>query len=112
MTRPLLYISVLLFSCSLTVKGQFFKKKKEQQKSEILELNTDSVTIEITEIVFKNINKLSLYSNPKQLKKIDELEKAGKWKDSPKYGTFKTGYIGFQDHDSPLWLKNIKIKKL
>lgn len=36
----------------------------------------------------------------------------GKWKDSPKYGTFKSGYIGFQDHDSPLWLKNIKIKKL
>jgi len=37
---------------------------------------------------------------------------SGKWKDFPKYGTFKTGYIGFQDHDSPLWLKNIKIKKL
>ncbi|HEA22105.1 MAG TPA: DUF1080 domain-containing protein [Pricia antarctica] len=36
----------------------------------------------------------------------------GKWKDSPKYGTFKSGYIGFQDHDSPLWLKNIKIRKL
>lgn len=36
----------------------------------------------------------------------------GKWKDFPKYGTFKKGYIGFQDHDSPLWLKNIKIRKL
>ena len=36
----------------------------------------------------------------------------GKWKDSPKYGTFKKGYIGFQDHDSPLWLRDIKIKKL
>lgn len=36
----------------------------------------------------------------------------GKWKDSPKYGTFKKGYIGLQDHDSPLWFKNIKIKKL
>ncbi len=45
----------------------------------------------------------------------DDWEKRkseGKWKDSPKYGTFKSGYIGFQDHDSPLWLKNIKIKKL
>lgn len=37
---------------------------------------------------------------------------AGKWKDSPKYGSFKTGYIGLQDHDSPLWFKNIKIRKL
>ncbi|PIQ49705.1 MAG: glycosyl hydrolase [Cytophagales bacterium CG12_big_fil_rev_8_21_14_0_65_40_12] len=37
---------------------------------------------------------------------------AGKWKDSPLYGTFKTGYIGLQDHDSPLWFKNIKIRKL
>ncbi len=36
----------------------------------------------------------------------------GKWKDFPKYGTFKTGYIGLQDHDSPLWFKNIKIRRL
>lgn len=37
---------------------------------------------------------------------------AGKWKDFPDYGKFKTGYIGLQDHDSPLWFRNIKIKKL
>jgi len=36
----------------------------------------------------------------------------GKWKDSPLYGSFKKGYIGLQDHDSPLWFKNIKIRKL
>ena len=36
----------------------------------------------------------------------------GKWKDSPDYGKFKSGYIGLQDHDSPLWFRNIKIKKL
>ena len=36
----------------------------------------------------------------------------GKWKDYPNYGTYKTGFIGLQDHDSPLWFKNIKIKKL
>lgn len=39
-------------------------------------------------------------------------KKAGKWKDFPKYGTFKSGYIVIQDHDSPLWLRHIKIKKL
>ncbi len=39
-------------------------------------------------------------------------KKTGKWKDFPKYGTFKSGYIAIQDHDSPLWLRNIKIKKL
>ena len=37
---------------------------------------------------------------------------AGKWKDAKLYGSFKTGYIGFQDHASPIWFKNIKIKKL
>ena len=42
----------------------------------------------------------------------EERKSKGKWKDFPKYGTFKTGYIGLQDHDSPLWFKNIKIKKL
>ena len=36
----------------------------------------------------------------------------GKWKDFADYGKYKSGYIGFQDHDSPLWFKNIKIKKL
>ncbi|MGI9532239.1 3-keto-disaccharide hydrolase [Lutimonas sp.] len=37
---------------------------------------------------------------------------AGKWKDADLYGSFNTGYIGFQDHSSPIWFKNIKIKKL
>lgn len=37
---------------------------------------------------------------------------AGKWKDANLYGSFKTGYIGFQDHSGPIWFRNIKIKKL
>lgn len=37
---------------------------------------------------------------------------SGKWKDFPDYGIFKSGFIGLQDHDSPLFFKNIKIKKL
>jgi len=36
----------------------------------------------------------------------------GKWKMAEDYGKFKTGYIGLQDHDSPLWFRNIKIKQL
>lgn len=35
-----------------------------------------------------------------------------KWKTSPNYGKFKTGFIGLQDHSSPIWFRNIKIKKL
>ncbi len=42
----------------------------------------------------------------------ERRKKESKWKDHPKYGTFKTGYIAIQDHNSPLWFKNIKIKKL
>ncbi|SIS84913.1 protein of unknown function [Zobellia uliginosa] len=42
----------------------------------------------------------------------EERKSKGKWKNSPKYGSFKKGYIGFQDHDSPLWLKNVKIRPL
>ena len=37
---------------------------------------------------------------------------AGKWKNAALYGSFKKGYIGFQDHSSPIWFKNIKLKKL
>lgn len=41
-----------------------------------------------------------------------EKQGSGKWKLSPDYGKFKTGYIGLQDHSSPIWFRNIKIKKL
>lgn len=37
---------------------------------------------------------------------------SGKWKGSPDYAKFKSGYIGLQDHASPIWFKNIKIKEL
>lgn len=41
-----------------------------------------------------------------------EKRNSGKWKNAPDYGKYKTGYIGFQDHGSSLWFRNIKIKKL
>jgi len=41
-----------------------------------------------------------------------EKKNSDKWKNSPDYGKFKTGYIGLQDHSSPIWFENIKIKKL
>lgn len=42
----------------------------------------------------------------------NQRKQKGKWKDFPDYGKFKKGYIGLQDHDSPLWFRNIKIRKL
>ena len=42
----------------------------------------------------------------------NEKKNSDKWKTSPNYGKFKTGYIGLQDHSSPIWFRNIKIKKL
>ncbi len=36
----------------------------------------------------------------------------GKWGHAPDYGSHKKGYIGLQDHGSPLWFRNIKIKTL
>lgn len=41
-----------------------------------------------------------------------EKKNSDKWKNSEDYGKFKTGYIGFQDHLSPISFRNIKIKKL
>jgi len=35
-----------------------------------------------------------------------------KWKDHPKYGIFKKGHIGFQDHGGLTIFRNIKIKDL
>lgn len=41
-----------------------------------------------------------------------EKKNSDKWKNSPNYGIYKTGFIGLQDHASPIWFRNIKIKKL
>ena len=41
-----------------------------------------------------------------------QKKQSGKWDNAPDYGKFKTGYIGLQDHSSPIWFKNIKIKRL
>lgn len=41
-----------------------------------------------------------------------ERKNNGKWKDTPDYGKHKKGFIGLQDHDSPLWFRKIKIRKL
>lgn len=41
-----------------------------------------------------------------------ERKNKGKWKNSPDYGRFKSGYICLQDHASSIWFRNIKIRKL
>ena len=41
-----------------------------------------------------------------------ERRNSGKWDKFPDYGKYKKGYIALQDHDTPIWFKNIKIKKL
>ena len=34
------------------------------------------------------------------------------YRDKTDYGKFKKGYIALQDHDTPIWFRNIRIKKL
>jgi hypothetical protein len=34
------------------------------------------------------------------------------FRDKTGYGKFKKGYIALQDHDTPIWFRNIRIKKL
>ena len=34
------------------------------------------------------------------------------FRDKSDYGKFKKGYIALQDHDTPIWFRNIRIKKL
>lgn len=44
--------------------------------------------------------------------KWHQNKNSGKWDEAPDYGKFKSGFIALQDHSSPIWFKNIKIKKL
>lgn len=36
----------------------------------------------------------------------------GKWNLAADYGKYKKGYIGLQDHGSPIWFRNIKVRPL
>lgn len=40
------------------------------------------------------------------------LSREGKWKDYPFYGLARKGHIGLQDHGSPVYFRNIKIRDL
>lgn len=77
--RGTLFILVLLH-CSLAVQGQLFKKNK-RKKSRKVALNSDSVSIELGELVFTNINKTPVYLNTKLQKKIEKLDKEQKWEE-------------------------------
>ena len=35
-----------------------------------------------------------------------------KWTDYPGWCQYKTGSIGLQDHGSPIWFRNVRVKKL
>jgi len=45
-------------------------------------------------------------------KEWEAKKNSGKWSNAPDYAKAKKGYIGLQDHASPIWFRNIKIKKL
>ncbi len=42
----------------------------------------------------------------------EEKRDGGKWKDAPDYGKFREGYIVLQDHGSPLWFRDLRIREL
>ena len=81
MKRQCWFILIILICCSPTANGQLFKKKKDGKRSKKVELKSDSVGIEVAELEFKNINKIPLYRNLKELKKIEKLDRERKWKE-------------------------------
>jgi len=42
----------------------------------------------------------------------DWILKRNSGKVGPDYAKYNKGYIALQDHDSPIWFRNIKIRKL
>lgn len=42
----------------------------------------------------------------------EALKDAGKWKDYPEYGMYKSGHIALQDHGNEISFRNIKLRRL
>ena len=81
MKRQRWFILLFLLGCSLAAHGQLFKKKKDGRKAKKVELKSDSLMIEVTDITFDNINQIPLYRNLKELKRIEKLDRERKWKE-------------------------------
>ena len=69
-------------------------------------------------IIYKNKN-VEHWLNGKLILSFEEdseewnnLKNSDVFEDKPDYGKFKKGYIALQDHDTPIWFRNIRIKKL
>lgn len=72
-------IFLVLICCFSSAKGQIFGKKKKKRTAEKLELNSDSIEIDITDLVFKNINEDPVYIDRKLQSKIEELDRKEEW---------------------------------
>ena len=67
----------LLFAFFHPTEAQFWKKKKSKK----IELESDSIYIEISPIIFSNINNLSTYVNKKEERRIQKLDEEEKWEE-------------------------------
>ncbi|SKB62417.1 protein of unknown function [Salegentibacter holothuriorum] len=83
----------------------------KKQLNPVGEWNTSKIVYTPERVEHWLNGEMMLSFNP-QSQDWQEKRDSGKWKDSPDYAKFKSGYIGLQDHASPIWFKNIKIKKL
>lgn len=67
-------MTLILLNCSLAVHGQLFKKR-----TKTMVLSSDSVAVDISDLVFPNINKTPVYLNKKLEKKIAKLDQERNW---------------------------------
>lgn len=58
------------------------------------------------------LNGVLLLSFDPESEDWEKRKNAGKWENAPDYGKYKSGYIGFQDHGSALWFRNIKVRPI
>ena len=77
MTQKIITILILLAFTGGNIQAQFWKKKKTKE----VELNSDTVSIEITNINFHNINKVTGYVDKKTERKIQKLDQEENWEE-------------------------------
>jgi len=102
MLRRGIVLTLILLNCSLAVHGQLFKKR-----TKTMVLSSDSVAVDISDLVFPNINKTPVYLNKKLEKKIAKLDQERNWQalypELKKYvSNFGTHNFAFQSYY--IWL--------
>jgi hypothetical protein len=91
--------------------GMYSPEYNEEDLKGVGEWNTSRIKFTKDKVTYWLNGKKTVEFDPSS-QDWEKRKSEGKWKEFPDYGKADKGLIGLQDHGSPIWFRNIKIRGL